>query len=217
MEERMANASADGRQVNGEIRTTVDKVVAAGQLLATPRKCKIWHECWLQDGLTIQDIANAAEIPQSTTYDLTREMIEEGSLYTKGTSTTNATILKPTQMQFFVSSHPEGIGPQYNVHSTLIGVIGRGTESDDIEMFLNRTNYTLLTEAITGVLAILSGDQSSASNLEDHLAWMDEIGARLIEGHIAAVLQREAEKPGIAWEFPDDPSIEPAPLPSNHD
>lgn len=194
------------------MRTTIDKVVAAGQMLAAPRKCKIWHECWLRDGMTIQDIADAATIPQSTTYELTREMIDEGSLYAVGQTSTSATVLKPTPMQFFVSSHPEGIGPQFNVHSTLIAVIGRGTDSPDIETFLKRNNYTLLSEAITGVLTILSRNQSDASPLESHFDWMDEIDARLIEGHIAAVLKREADKPGIDWEFPSDPSIAPATL-----
>lgn len=189
-----------------ELRTTVDKVVAGGQLLADPRKCRIWHESWLQDGCTIQQVSRLADIPQSTTYDLTREMIEEGSLYAAGTTDRNATILKPTPMQLFVSSHPEGIGPQFNVHSTLIGVIGRGTATSDVATFLDRNNYTLLSEAITATLMILS---ENATSLETALEWMDEIDARLIEGHIAAVLQREAEKPGIEWSFPDDPAIVP--------
>lgn len=192
------------------LRTTVDKVVAGGQLLADPRKCRIWHECWLQDGCTIQQVSRLADIPQSTTYDLTREMIEEGSLYGAGTTDRNATILKPTPMQLFVSSHPEGIGPQFNVHSTLIGVIGRGTATSDVATFLDRNNYTLLSEAITATLMILSENVEEKKSLEGELEWMDEIDARLIEGHIAAVLRREAEKPGIEWTFPDDPTIAPA-------
>lgn len=191
------------------LRTTVDRVVAAGQLLGSPRKCAIWHACWLANGLQIQRIAETTDIPQSTTYDLTREMIEEGSLYTDSTTSTNAAVLKPTQLQLFVSSHPEGIGPQFNVHSTLIGVIGRGIETDDVETFLDRNNYTLLSEAITGVLTILSGNQSEAEALEETSEWMAPVDARLIEGHIAAVLKQEASKPNIEWEFPDSPAIQP--------
>lgn len=191
------------------LRTTVDRVVAAGQLLGSPRKCAIWHACWLADGLQIQRIAEITDIPQSTTYDLTREMIEEGSLFADSTTATNAAVLKPTQLQLFVSSHPEGIGPQFNVHSTLIGVIGRGMETDDVETFLDRNNYTQLSEAITGVLTILSGTQSEAEALEAHYEWMDSVDARLIEGHIAAVLKQEAKKPDIEWEFPESPVIEP--------
>lgn len=191
------------------LRTTVDRVVAAGQLLGSPRKCTIWHACWLADGLQIQRIAEITGIPQSTTYALTREMIEEGSLFADSTSSTNAAVLKPTQLQLFVSSHPEGIGPQFNVHSTLIGVIGRGMETDDVETFLDRNNYTLLSEAITGVLTILSGAQSEAEALEAKYEWMDSVDARLIEGHIAAVLNQEAAKPDIEWEFPESPAIQP--------
>ena len=205
--QRMDHVSEDS---TGEaIRTTVDKVVAAGQLLASPRKCATWHECWLYDGLTIQDIAEHTGIPQSTTYDLTREMTAEGSLFSVGTTASNASIMKPTSMQFFVSSHPEGIGPQYNVHSTLIGVLGRGTTTDDVETFLERNNYTQLSEAITGVLSILSNEDIETP-LESHFGWMKSIDARLIEGHIAAVLELESHAPGIEWVFPRDPRIPPA-------
>lgn len=196
----------------GGIRTTVDKVVAAGQLLAAPRKCKIWHECWLRDGLTVQHVASVTSIPQSTAYDLSREMLEEGTLYRSGTSSTGATIVKPTEMELFVSSHPEGIGPQFNVHSTLIGVVGLGVNSPNVETFLERNNFTRLSEAITAVLAILSGNQDQANDLANLLEGVSEADCRLIEGHIAAVLQREAKKSDIQWEFPDDPSIEPRPI-----
>lgn len=192
-----------------EIRTTVDTVVAAGQMLASPRKCKIWHESWLHGGLTIKKLTAATSIPQSTIYDLTREMVEEGSLYAAGTTDTNATVLKPAEMQIFVSKHPENIGRQFNIHSTLIGVLGRGVHSGDIETFLDRNNYTLLLESITGVLALLSHNDPEAEDLEDMFGWMDGVDAQLIQGHIAAVLQREAQKDDIEWEFPDDPVITP--------
>lgn len=196
-----------------EIRTTVDTVVAAGQLLASPRKCKVWHEAWLRDGATIPELADATAIPQSTLYDLTREMVREGSLYAAGTADNNATILRPAEMQVFVSDHPEGMGPQFNIHSTLIGVVGRGADSPDVETFIERNNYTLLLKAITAVLAILDGDQSEAPPLEEYYEWLDPVDARLIEGHVAAVLKRESEKPGIAWEFPEEPSIAPTETP----
>ena len=191
------------------IRTIVDTVVAAGQMLASPRKCRIWHEAWLHDGLPIQELSEKTSIPQSTVYELTREMVSEGSLYSAGTTDNNAAILKPTPMQIFVSEHPENIGHQLNIHSTLIGVVGRGVESDDIETFLDRNNYTLLLEAITGVLTILSQNDPDATNLGEYYGWIDDVDAHLIQGHIAAVLKRESEKPSINWEFPDDPVIEP--------
>lgn len=192
------------------IETTVDTVVAAGQMLASPRKCKIWHESWLHDGLTIKEITATTSIPQSTVYDVTREMVEEGSLYAAGTADNNATILKPSPMQIFVSAHPENIGRQFNIHSTLIGVVGRSMHSDDIETFLERNNYTMLVESITGVLATLSEDDPDVNGLEDLFEWMDPVDARLVQGHIASVLEQEAEKEDIDWEFPDDPVIPPA-------
>lgn len=192
-----------------EIRTTVDKVVAAGKLLSSSRKCRLWHECWLEDGLPTQTLAERSAIPESSAYDLTREMIQEGSLFTSGKTDHNAAIRKPTPMQLFVSNHPEGIGPQFNVHSTLIGVVGRGVETSDVNAFLERRNYTMLSEAITGVLAILSGNEAS-DNLESLFEWMDPVDARLIEGHIVHVLEREAEKPDIDWQFPEEPVIRPA-------
>lgn len=195
--------------VGGEMRTTVDTVVAAGQLLASPRKCALWHESWLADGLPIQDLAVATGIPQSTVYDLTREMVEEGSLFAAGTTENNATILKPTPMQVFVSEHPENIGPQYNIHSTLIGVVGRGTHYTDVETFIERNNYTALVQAITGVLVILSTPDLETTDLASYYEWMDPVDAQLIQGHIAAVLQRESTKSSIEWTFPDDPPIEP--------
>lgn len=191
------------------IQTTVDTVVAAGQMLASPRKCKIWHEAWLADGLTIKELTAATSIPQSTVYDLTREMVEEGSLYGAGTTDSNATVLKPASMQIFVSEHPENIGQQFNIHSTLIGVVGRGVDYDEIQTFLDRNNYTLLVESVTGVLAILSDDGADAESLEELYDWIDPIDAQLIQGHIAAVLRREAQKPSIDWRFPDDPAITP--------
>jgi hypothetical protein len=193
----------------GEAWTTVDTVVAAGQMLASPRKCKIWHESWLKDGLTIKQLTAATSIPQSTVYDLTREMVEEGSLYAAGTTDNNASILKPTSMQIFVSEHPENIGHQFNIHSTLIGVVGRGTEYEEIETFLDRNNYTMLVESITGVLNILSEPDLEATSLDELFEGMDVVDAQLIQGHIAAVLQREAKKPGIDWTFPDEPVISP--------
>lgn len=193
-----------------ELRTTVDTVVAAGQMLADPRKCKVWHETWLHDGLDIKGLTSATSIPQSTLYNLTKEMLDEGSLYTSGTSERRATIYKPVPMQIFVSEHPEGIGPQFNIHSTLIGVIGRGVESPDIETFIDRNNYTILLEAITGVLVILSDDDLENPTLESFFEHMSAADARMIEGHIAAVLKRESGKEGVDWEFPDDPAIEPA-------
>jgi hypothetical protein len=193
----------------GEAWTTVDTVVAAGQMLASPRKCKIWHESWLKDGLTIKQLTAATSIPQSTVYDLTREMVEEGSLYAAGTTDNNASILKPTSMQIFVSEHPENIGHQFNIHSTLIGVVGRGTEYEEIETFLDRNNYTMLVESITGVLSILSEPDLEATSLDELFEGMDVVDAQLIQGHIAAVLQREAKKPGIDWTFPDEPVISP--------
>lgn len=201
----------DQRVGTGEgIRTTVDTVVAAGQMLASPRKCKIWHETWLHEGLTIKELTAVTEIPQSTIYDITREMIEEGSLYSAGTTDNNATILKPTKMQIFVSEHPENVGRQFNIHSTLIGVISRGIDSENVDTFLDRNNYTMLVEAITGVLTILTQKGAEASSLNELFEWMDPVDATLIQGEIAAVLQREAEKPRIEWEFPDDPVIPPA-------
>ena len=193
----------------GEAWTTVDTVVAAGQMLASPRKCKIWHESWLKDGLTIKQLTAATAIPQSTVYDLTREMVEEGSLYAAGTTDNNASILKPTSMQIFVSEHPENIGHQFNIHSTLIGVVGRGTEYEEIATFLDRNSYTMLVESITGVLSILSQSDPEATSLDELFDGMDVVDAGLIQGHIAAVLRREARKPGIDWEFPDDPVISP--------
>ncbi|WP_418281712.1 hypothetical protein [Halorubrum sp. DTA98] len=206
-DERVDDRSPTHRR---EIRTTVDTVVAAGQLLSAPRKCRVWHEAWLADGLTIQQLAAVTPIPQSTLYDLTREMVADGIVHGDGTTDNNATVLRAADMQVFVSAHPEGIGRQFNIHSTLIGVIGRGIESGDVETFLERNNYTMLLEAITGVLTILDGDQTTAPELEEHLEWIESVDARLIEGHIAAILEREAEKPGIDWEFPEDPSIVPA-------
>jgi len=191
------------------IKTTVDKVVAAGQLLASPRKCKIWHEAWLAKGLTIKDIAAATSIPQSTAYDLTREMVQEGSLGAAGTTDNNATIMKPTQMQVFVSEHPESAGAEFNIHSTLIGVVGRAYDSEDVETFLERNNYTLLVEAITGVLQILSDPDTEATSLTDLYDWIDGVDAHLIQGHIAAVIEREAEARLTNWEFPTDPVIAP--------
>lgn len=191
------------------IRTTVDTVVAAGQMLASPRKCRIWHETWLHDGLTIQDLTAATSIPQSTIYDITREMVEEGSLYSAGKTANNATILKPTPMQIFVSEHPENIGRQFNIHSTLIGVVGRGTQSENVESFIDRNNYTMLLEAITGVLSILSAGESPVDRLDEQFEWMSPVDAELIQGHIAAVLRRESHKPDIDWEFPENPVIEP--------
>lgn len=213
----MANRSSDPKgqetsplEVNrgNEIRTTVDKVVAAGKLLSSSRKCRLWHESWLEDGLPTQTLAERSGIPESSAYNVTREMIQEGSLYPSGRSDQNATILKPTSMQMFVSNHPEGIGPQFNVHSTLIGVVGRGVKTSDVDAFLERHNYTLLSEAITGVLVVLS-DSESSKNLESFFKWMDPVDARLIEGHIARVLEREGKKPDIDWQFPDDPAIQP--------
>jgi len=206
-DEPEGSASPNGAQSG--IETTVDTVVAAGQMLASPRKCKVWHESWLHDGLTIKQLSAATSIPQSSVYDITREMVAEGSLYAAGTTDNNATILKPSPMQIFVSAHPENIGRQYNIHSTLIGVIGRSMGSEDIETFLDRNNYTMLLESITGVLAILSDESHEASSLEELFEWVDPVDARLIQGHIAAVLKREAEKPSIEWSFPDDPTIEP--------
>lgn len=204
--------SAGGQSRGGAsgIETTVDTVVAAGQMLAAPRKCKIWHEAWLHDGLTIKQLSATTSIPQSSVYDITREMVAEGSLYAAGTTDNNATILKPSPMQVFVSAHPENIGRQYNIHSTLIGVVGRSMVSEDIETFLDRNNYTMLLESITGVLSILSDDGHEMSSLEELFEWIDPVDARLIQGHIAAVLKREAEKPNIEWTFPDDPAIAPA-------
>lgn len=203
------------------IRTTVDTVVAAGQLLSSPRKCKVWHEVWLADGLTTNELTAATNIPQSSLYDLTREMVKEGSLYTSGTADNNAAILRAADMQVFVSDHPEGMGPQYNIHSTLIGVLGTRVDSLDVETFLERNNYTMLLESITAVLTILhedhKRDQKTAHGpdegvrLEDYLDWLRPPDARLIEGHIAGVLQREAAKPTIDWEFPTHPSIDPLP------
>lgn len=192
-----------------EIRTTVDTVVAAGQLLASPRKCKIWHETWLHEGLDIKGLTEKTSIPQSTLYNLTKEMVEEGSLYPSGSADSRATIYKPSPMQIFVSEHPKGIGPQFNIHSTLIGVLGRGVGSDDIETFLDRNNYTLLLEAITGVLVILDGSNTEATSLEDLFEHMSAADARMIQGHIAAVLERETRKEGVEWSFPEDPAIEP--------
>lgn len=203
------NESADSSSQQSGIQTTVDTVVAAGQMLASPRKCKIWHEAWLHDGLTIKELTAVTSIPQSTIYDLTREMVEEGSLFAAGKTDNNASILKPTSMQIFVSKHPENIGQQFNIHSTLIGVVGRGIDYEEVEMFLDRNNYTLLLESVTGVLSILSGDAPEASGLADLYDWMDPIDAQLIQGHIAAVLRREAQKAGIEWEFPEDPAISP--------
>lgn len=204
----LGDAEDDASQRSG-IRTTVDTVVAAGQMLAEPRKCKIWHEAWLNDGLTIKELTAVTTIPQSTIYDLTREMVEEGSLFGAGTTDNNATILKPASMQIFVSEHPENIGQQFNIHSTLIGVLGRGVDHDEIETFLDRNNYTMLVESITGVLAILSEGQTEAESLEELFEWMDPIDAQLIQGHVAAVLEREAEKPDIEWNFPEEPPITP--------
>lgn len=192
-----------------EIRTTVDTVVAAGQLLASPRKCKVWHEAWLHGGLDIKGLTEVTSIPQSTLYNLTKEMVEEGSLYPSGTAESRATVYKPSKMQIFVSEHPKGIGPQFSIHSTLVGVLGRGVESDDIETFLDRNNYTVLLEAITGVLLILDGTETEATSLEELFEHMGPVDARLIQGHIAAVLKREAQKDGIEWEFPESPAIEP--------
>ena len=192
-----------------EIKTTVDTVVAAGQLLASPRKCRIWHEAWLAGGLTIKEIASATGIPQSTAYDLTREMVQEGSLYGGGTTENNATIMKPTEMQVFVSEHPATTGEKFNIHSTLIGVVGRAYDSEDVETFLERNNYTLLLEAITGVLLILTDPEVDAESLTELYGWIDGVDAHLIQGHIAAVLEREAEE-RMGWEFPDDPVIAPA-------
>ncbi|MEF8781128.1 MAG: hypothetical protein V5A46_10660 [Haloferacaceae archaeon] len=197
-----------------EIRTTVDTVVAAGQLLASPRKCKIWHETWLHEGLDIKGLTEVTPIPQSTLYNLTKEMVEEGSLYPASSADTRATVYKPSRMQIFVSEHPKGIGPQFNIHSTLIGVLGRGVDSGDVETFLDRNNYTILLEAITGVLVILDDPDTEATSLEELFEHMSPVDARLIQGHISAVLKREARKNGIDWEFPEDPVIEPAELPS---
>lgn len=195
----------DGRQARRkEVRTTVDTVVAAGQLLASPRKSKIWHEAWLTEGATTMELTDLTSIPQSTIYDLTREMTEEGSLYTAGSTENNATVFKPTPMQVFVSEHPADMGPQFNIHSTLIGVIGRQTDHSEVEMFLERNNYTLLLEAITGVLVILSDEDVEGDGLVDLFDWIGEIDARLIEKHIVAVLRRESQKPSIDWEFPEE-------------
>lgn len=196
------------------IRTTVDTVVAAGQLLASPRKCKIWHEAWLHNGLDIKGLTDRTEIPQSTLYNLTAEMVEEGSLYTAGTVDSRATVYKPVRMQIFVSEHPEGIGPQFNIHSTLIGVIGRGTQSDDIQTFLDRNNYTILLESITGVLMILDDPDCEETDLHELFEHMGPVDAQMIQGHIAAVLQRESVKDNVRWNFPEDPKIEPIELPS---
>lgn len=204
-----ADSEGGERTAPSGIQTTVDTVVAAGQMLASPRKCRIWHEAWLADGLTIKELTAATPIPQSTIYDITREMTEEGSLYSAGTTRNNATILKPTEMQIFVSKHPENIGRQFNIHSTLIGVVGRGIDSEDVGTFLERNNYTMLVEAITGVLSILTENDPEMDSLDDLFEWIDPVDTQLIQGHIAAVLRREAEKPGIEWEFPDDPVIQP--------
>ena len=216
----MADNASSGRDdatpsfPRDEIRTTVDTVVAAGQLLASPRKCKIWHEAWLHEGLDIKGLTEATSIPQSTLYNLTKEMVDEGSLYPSGSANSRATIYKPSRMQIFVSEHPKGIGPQFNIHSTLIGVLGRGVESDDIGTFLDRNNYTILLEAITGVLVILDDPDIEETSLDQLFEHMSAADARMIQGHIAAVLKREVRKDGIDWTFPDDPAIEPAELPS---
>lgn len=212
-DQRSARENESARAVGSErhgntIKTTVDTVVAAGQLLASPRKCKIWHEAWLANGMTIKDIASATSIPQSTAYDLTREMVEEGSLYSAGTTDNNATVLKASPMQVFVSEHPEAVGPQFNIHSTLIGVVGRATDHEEVETFLDRNNYTLLVEAISGVLQILSGSVD-AEDLTELYGWIDGVDAHLIQGHVAAVLKREAQRPSIDWQFPSDPAIAP--------
>jgi hypothetical protein len=193
-----------------EIRTTVDTVVAAGQLLVSPRKSKIWHETWLHGGLTIKELTRQTTIPQSTLYDLTREMVAEGSLYEAGTTDNNATVYKPVPMQLFVSEHPQGIGPQFSIQSTLIGVVGRGVDSPDVELFLDRASYTLLVEAIAGVMAILSDDAVTETSLDEYFDWMNPANAHLIQGHISAVLEREAALAREDWEFPDQPVIAPA-------
>lgn len=128
-----SSSTADGSTPSDGLRTTVDTVVAAGQLLADPRKCRIWHGCWLQNGLDVKELGSTVSIPQSTLYNLTKEMVTEGSLYESGAATGRSTVYKPVSMQIFVSEHPEGIGPQFNIHGTLIGVVGAGTYSEDVE------------------------------------------------------------------------------------
>lgn len=191
------------------LRTTVDTVVAAGQLLADPRKCRVWHECWLRDGLDVQRLADTVSIPQSTLYNLTKEMVAEGSLYESGNESGRSTVYRPVSMQVFVSEHPEGIGPQFNIHGTLIGIVGVGVNTDDIETFLDRNNYTLLVETITAVLALLADDDPPESSADELLGHLRPVDARMVQGHVAAVLRRECEHGALDWTFPEDPVIEP--------
>jgi len=208
MTERSPSA-ADGSTPTDGLRTTVDTVVAAGQLLADPRKCRIWHECWLQNGLDVKELASTVSIPQSTLYNLTKEMVTEGSLYESGAATGRSTVYKPVSMQIFVSEHPEGIGPQFNIHGTLIGVVGAGTYSEDVETFLDRNSYTMLVETITGVLALLSDDDPSETSAHELVDGLRPVDAQLVQGHIAAVLKRETELDKLGLTFPKNPVIQP--------
>lgn len=146
-----------------------DEVAAIGQLLNQPRLAHVWYALYIEGniaeegdnllertGLTISDLQNHVEIPQSTLYNDIAELTEIGAVE----------VVSDTQPQRYravsleaESKVVEELNEEYAiVNPPLIGLVGQAYLDENVAMFIDEHGYDLLWEVLHAYRRHLTGE-----------------------------------------------------------
>lgn len=159
--------------------TLIENIIGVGNLLTTPRLAHIWSTLHVEEnvkreventdflekgGLTVQDIVDHTDVPQTTLYEDLKDLEEFGAITVESDEqprTYSATFLEVLAENSMLTQDDSVF-----VTPTLIGAIGYGYVDDNVEIFLSRHGYGAFYLGMEIYQSIARGDTPEDSYTE---------------------------------------------------
>ena len=154
-----------------EYGTLIENIIGVGNLLTTPRLAHIWFTLHVEEnikrdaedtnfldegGLTVQELVDHTDVPQTTLYEDLRDLEEFGAISVE--SGEQPRIYSATFLEVLAENPMLTMDDSVFVTPALIGAIGYGYVDDNVEIFLSRHGYGAFYLSMEIYTSIARGD-----------------------------------------------------------
>ena len=138
----------------GDPERAVNGLLSVAQLLEEPRLARIYTFILREGEITVDDVADALEIPRTTAYSDTGTLVDLGVLTRDEEQKTHTYSAVPIMLTVNLD------GDEYTVTPTLIEAFGRSSQDQDLDLLIQRHGLGKLAAALTYAIPYAEGKMS---------------------------------------------------------
>ena len=116
----------------GDPERAVNGLLSVAQLLEEPRLARLYTFILREDGVTVDDVVDALEVPRTTAYSDTGTLVDLGVLTRDEEQKTHTYSAVPITLTANLG------GAEYTVTPTLIEAFGRSSQDQDLDLLIQR-------------------------------------------------------------------------------